>query len=190
MIRAVLVFLLAFFFHTYLGAEIKYQSDDLPSFISPLKWGMSLEEMTAEADGFKVEANNYNARYFGKNIRVDAYIFSRSAMPLFGDAQIYIESFEGRQIGIRIDTTDLHPKCWTGGDDVTACRSDSRDRLYETYIAIKTELEKSYGPGIENGTFCDCNPSVEWHARDGFLMLFLSRGELDGWAVGLWAARR
>lgn len=190
MSRPVLAFLAAILLQSPLIAAPAFELNDLPEFMAPLKWDVSVHEVVAFANGSKIESNNYSAEYFGKEIRVDAHIFTKSGMSLFGEAQITLERFAGKHVGIRINTTDLDPKCWDGGGLIKGCRRDDRNRLHQTFLKIKSELGKQYGPGIVTSSSSDREPSVQWHAKDGHLMLFLHREEFDGWTVGLWAARR
>ena len=188
--RPILAFLAVLFLQTPLAAASAFEADKLPNFIAPLKWALSDEEVMALTGGSGVEHNNYSAEYFGKVIRVDAQIFTESAIPLFGDAQITLERFEGKHVGIRINTRDLDSQCWDGETPIKGCRKDDRNRLYQTFLKIKRALEKQYGPGIMKSASNDREPSVQWHAKDGHLLLFLQKEEFDGWTVGLWLARR
>lgn len=188
--RPILAFLAILFLQTPLAAAPAFEPDDLPSFVAPLKWEPSSDEVLAQSGGSRIENNNYSAEYFGKLIRVDAQIFTESGMPLFGEAQITLERFEGRHIGIRINTTDLDSRCWADEAPVKGCRKDDRNRLHQTFLKIKSALEKQYGPGIVQRSSSDREPSVQWRAQSGHLMLFLNREEFDGWTVGLWIARR
>ena len=165
--------------------------DSFPNEISNLSWEINEAEIKEQANQGEIEHQKYTAYYFKKYIDVQAMTFAKT-LPIFGDAQITVESVNERVIGIRVSATDINKECWNldVSDRPKECRQFDLAGMTKIFDQVKVSLEKQYG-SASTKKISKSEKFVQWKSKTKYLTLSLDKGEYDdGWSVGLSIERR